>query len=126
MKKIFSAIIILSVIFSISACGSSEPEFVYKFKYYETRTANVMTEVYLFPESVKGNNKQDFDCKVLFKTYEVDKSSGEKTFVEDRPLDVHFYYVDMFGMLADLSDGRHFVNGNPLFDTLYAKALYYL
>ena len=127
MKKIFSAIIILSVIFSISACGSSEPVKIYTEVWDKTPTkGDHVRDYYLIPNSVKGNNKQDFDCKVLFKTYEVDKSSGEKTFVEDRPLDVHFYYVDMFGMLADLSDGRHFVNGNPLFDTLYAKALYYL
>jgi len=124
MKKIFSAIIILSVIFSISACGSSEPVKIHTVVWDKTPTKGDSTEdYYLIPNSVKGKNKNDFTCKIIVKVSQY----GEKS---EYDFNLRFYQIEGIGNMILCFEGDNgwggMVNAVPLLQKIYAKAVNYL
>ena len=124
MKKIFSAIIILSVIFSISACGSSEPVKIHtEVLAQNPKLGDFIRDYYLIPNSVKGKNKNDFTCKILVKVSQY----GEKS---EYDFNLRFYQIEGIGNMILCFEGDNgwggMVNAVPLLQKIYAKAVNYL
>lgn len=124
MKKIFSAMIILSVIFSISACGSSDPVKIHtEILGKNPKLGDYTKEYYLIPNSIKGNDKNNFICKIFVKV----SRYGEKS---EYDFNLRFYQIEGIGNMILCFEGDNgwagIVNNNPLLQKIYAKSVNYL
>ena len=134
MKKIFSAMIILSVIFSVSACGSSEPVKIHTLVFgTNPKLGDYTKDYYLISKSVKGSDKNNFNCKVLVKVSDYGKKS-------EYELNFRFYEIEGLnnnpilcfesdsglGGVLNLYDNGISNSTDTLFRKIYEKAVDYL